>query len=93
MAQDESNALNCKQSLLFDVLRARKKKKWEKNWCKCTVPQSLSSALHANLNFFSHCAMDLVKKEGLLVVWYSSAPIQMAHIKLLSADVKVPASL
>lgn len=27
MAQDESNALNCKQSLLFDVLRARKKKK------------------------------------------------------------------
>ena len=25
MAQDESNALNCKQSLLFDVLRARKK--------------------------------------------------------------------
>ena len=47
----------------------------------------------ANLNFFSHCAMDLVKKEGLLVVWYSSAPIQMAHIKLLSADVKAPASL
>ena len=27
MAQDESHALNCKQSLLFDVLRARKKKK------------------------------------------------------------------
>ena len=27
MAQDESSALNCKQSLLFDVLRARKKKK------------------------------------------------------------------
>ena len=31
MAEDESNALNCKQSLLFDVLRARKKKNgWEK---------------------------------------------------------------
>ena len=30
MAQDESNALNCKQSLLFDVLRARKKNSEEK---------------------------------------------------------------
>ena len=38
--------------------------------------------------------MDLAKKEGLLVVWYSSvAPIRMAHTKLLSADVKVTASL
>ena len=27
MAQDESSALNCKESLLFDVLRAGKKKK------------------------------------------------------------------
>ena len=30
MAQDESSALNCKESLLFDVLRARKKKKNER---------------------------------------------------------------